>query len=81
MEGWDDKTDKLSASDKVGIMFTIVVISLQNEGSRYFEYALESEEIVTNMRECFQMILCYWMWLKKIKYWKIKDHNASIQAL
>ena len=65
---WKDgvtKLTKLSASDKVGIMFTIVVISLQKEGSEYFEHVLGSEEIVTNMRECFEMILCYWMWLKK----------------
>ena len=81
---WKDgitKLTKISASDKVGMMFTIVVISLQKEGSEYFEHMLGSEEIVTNMRECFQMILCYWMWLKKTKYWSINNRNASIEAL
>ena len=81
---WKDgvtKLTKISASDKVGMMFTIVVISLQKEGSEYFEHVLGSEEIVTNMRECFEMILCYWMWLKKRKYWSINNHNASIEAL
>ena len=32
------------------------------------------------MRECFQMILCYWMWLKKDTYWKVGDNRTQLQA-
>ena len=71
----------ISASYRVGVMFTIVVVSLQSDGIKYFERVLCSKTMVQNMRECFQMILCYWMWLKKKKYWKIDDKNASSKAL
>ena len=49
----------ISASYRVGIMLTIVVILLQSEGIKYFESVLGSKRMVQNMRECFQMILCY----------------------
>ena len=53
---------------RVGIMFTIVIISLQDDGIEYFENVLGHLRKVNDMRECFQMILCYWMWLKKISF-------------
>ena len=55
----------LNATYKVGIMFTIVVVALQSEGHSYFENVLESTKSINDMIECFQMILCYWMWLKR----------------
>ena len=71
----------LSSSYRVGIMFTFMVISLQSDGIKYFESVLGSKTMVQNMRECFQMILSYWVWLKKQKYWKIDDVKASSDAL
>ena len=71
----------LNATYKVGIMFTIVVVALQSEGHSYFENVLESTKSVNDMIECFQMILCYWMWLKKKKYWKRNNNIAPEEAL
>ena len=68
-DGITNLTD-LTASQKVGIMFTIVVMSLQSDGIEFFDHVLEKPKITDDMRQCFQMMLCYWMWLKKKKYWK-----------
>ena len=32
------------------------------------------------MRECFQMLLCYWRWLKKKEYWKCHDRVTMVAA-
>ena len=71
---------ELTASCKVGIMFTIVVLSLQNEGKEYFNKVFGSSKTTNDMRECFQMILCYWMWLKKDTFWKVGDNTTQLQA-
>ena len=66
-DGVTNLTD-LSARYRVGIMFTVVVVSLQFEGFQFFTDVFKDVKVVKNMIECFQMILCYWMWLKKKKY-------------
>ena len=65
---WSDGVTGLTnitANYKVGIMFTIVVISLQFEGVPIFQRCIQKCKIIKGMIECFQMILCNWMWLKK----------------
>ena len=32
------------------------------------------------MRECFQMLLCYWVWLKEDSFWDRKDYDQMHQA-
>ena len=67
-----------TAATKVGIMFTIVVIALQEEGSDFFSGIFGgSTRKLNDMRECFQMMLCYWMWLKKDSYW-IRGHKEDL---
>ena len=61
-------------------MFTVVVISLRKEGLDFFIEVLGDVDIVNDMRECFQMILCYWMWLKKKKYWDRQNNEERIKA-
>ena len=78
-DGITSLTD-LTASCKVGIMFTIVVLSLQDNGNQFFLSVFGQARSVNDMRECFQMILCYWMWLKKDKYWKRKDKDSMVAA-
>ena len=70
----------LTASAKVGIMFTIVIVSLTNEGKDFFCRTLGNTRILNDMRECFQMLLCYWVWLKKDTYWDRKDYAQMHQA-
>ena len=70
---------ELTALEKVGIMFTLVVISLQDEGKKYFIEVL-GEATLLNMCQCFQMMLSYWMWLKKPSYWNRDDVGSQAQA-
>ena len=78
-DGISNLTD-LTASCKVGIMFTVTVLSLRVEGQAYFSKVLGNPRAVNDMRECFQMILCYWMWLKKDKYWVRNDYECMQNA-
>jgi hypothetical protein len=50
-------------------MFTIVTVSLQDEGISLFENVLGSNERLNDVRQVFQMMLAYWVWLKKETYW------------
>ena len=72
--------NETTAATKVGIMLTIVVISLQSEGKEFFIEVLGDVKIVNDMRECFQMILCYWIWLKKDTYWCRNDRESLLAA-
>jgi hypothetical protein len=61
----------LSAKLKVGIMFTLAVVSLQEEGAKFFTLVLGSSQRVNEMRQLFQMLLSYWIWLKRDSYWDV----------
>jgi hypothetical protein len=53
----------ISAKLKVGIMFTIVVVSLRDEGIKYFtQVLLRFPQRANEMRQVFQMLLSYWVW-------------------
>ncbi len=67
---------ELSAKYKIGIMFTIVIVSLQDAGKILLEEVLGSNERLNDMRQVFQMMLAYWVWLKKESYWVRGDHVA-----
>jgi hypothetical protein len=67
----------ISAKLKVGIMFTIVVLSLREEGIKYFTQVLGSPQQANEMRQVFQMLLLYWVWLKRDSYWKRGDHKDA----
>jgi hypothetical protein len=70
---WSDGITSLTdmpAKYKVGIMMTLVVITLTDDGVKFFTEVLGSKKHVAQMRQVFQMILSYWMWLKKAMYWK-----------
>jgi hypothetical protein len=78
-DGVTSLTD-LSAKLKVGIMFTLVVMSLQEEGSKFFTLVLGSSQHVNEMRQVFQMLLLYWVWLKRDSYWKRGNKDAKESA-
>jgi hypothetical protein len=78
-DGVTSLTD-LSAKLKVGIMFTLVVVSLQEEGSKFFTLVLGSSQSVNEMRQVFQMLLSYWVWLKRDSYWKRGNKDAKESA-
>jgi hypothetical protein len=78
-DGVSSLTD-LSAKLKVGIMFTIVVVSLREEGIKFFTKVLGSPQRLNEMRQVFQMLLLYWVWLKRDSYWKRGDKDAREAA-
>ena len=67
----------LSAANKVGIMFTVVIVSLQLESREFLLKSLGSVYKLNTMKECFQMLLCYWVWWKKDTYWTQGDKQAN----
>jgi hypothetical protein len=80
---WSDGISSLSdleAKYRVGIMLTIVVLTLQDDGYALFTEVFGSTARVAQMRQVFQMMLCYWVWLKKDKYWKRGDRAAKQSA-
>jgi hypothetical protein len=71
----------LPAKYKVGILFTIMVVSLQEEGKKLFVEVLGSRQRLNDMRQVFQMLLSYWVWLKRdTYYWKRADKIANERA-
>ena len=80
---WKDGVTSLTdlpAKLKVGIMFTIFVVSLQEEGIKFFTLVLGSPQKLNEMRQVFQMLLSYWVWLKRDTYWKRGDNDAKESA-
>ena len=61
-------------------MFTLVVVSLQEEGFKFFNLVLGSSQRVNEMRQVFQMLLSYWVWLKRDSYWKRGNKDAKESA-
>ena len=57
---WKDgitSLSELSAKYKIGIMFTIVIVSLQDAGKVLLEEVLGSNKRLNDMRQVFQMML------------------------
>jgi hypothetical protein len=80
---WSDGISSLSnleAKYKVGIILTIVVVTLQDDGCGFFTEVLGSAVHVGQMRHMFQIMLYYWVWLKNDEYWKWGDKAAKLVA-
>jgi hypothetical protein len=70
----------ISAGTKVGILFAIVIAALTKDGrSVLMKDARLLPSQYTNMIEAFELLLCYWAWLKKEEYWDLND-NESLQC-
>ena len=66
-DGVSSITD-ISAGTKVGILFTIVVAALTKTGQDVLlNDASLPPQTYYNMIEAFELLLCYWAWLKKEK--------------
>ena len=55
----------ISGRTRVGIMLAIIVLSLTEKGELFFNKCLPEPGVANKMRYIFQIILCYWSWLKK----------------
>ena len=71
----------ISAGTKVGILFAIVVAALTSEGQ---DVLLNDAKLTTsqyfNMIEAFELLLSYWVWLKKEEFWDIFDTESMQNA-
>ena len=71
----------LEAKYHVGLIFTIVLVYLTDSGKEFFDLKFKnSPELSSGMMETFQMVLCYWRWLKKVSYWKRGDKEKKNEA-
>jgi len=80
---WNDGITNLSqmnAKYKVGMMFTVVIIALTDEGHEFFMDHFATEGRYQKMVYVFQLLLCYWVWLKKTHFWPRGDHRARMAA-
>ena len=68
----------LDAKYRVGILFTLVVVAMTDDGMEFLEPF--SKDRFNDIVEILEMILCYWKWLKKDSYWKVGDNVARHQA-
>ena len=75
-----------SAATKVGKLFAIVVAALTRDGrdvmlndANIIKKCKDKEErnlLYNEMIVTFEMLLCYWAWLKKKEYWDCSDMDA-----
>ena len=72
---------KISHSYIVGMMLTIVIITLRDDGKEFLAKVCGTSKRVNDTRYVFSMLLCYWSWLRKDHYWKRGDHKAKATAL
>jgi len=75
-DGVSSITD-ISAGTKVGILFAIVIAALTRNGREVLlNDAKLTDNSYFNMIEAFELLLCYWAWLKKEEFWDINDMDA-----
>jgi len=55
----------ISAGTKMGILFAFVVAAQTNEGYTLLHQYEATAERYGDMLSAFEMLLCYWAWLKK----------------
>ena len=70
----------ISAGTKMGILFLFVIAAQTNEG---YELLHKQAKIATRYGDTvlvFEMLLCYWAWLKKDEYWHKLDVVAKETA-
>jgi hypothetical protein len=69
----------ITAAKNMGIILTVVVLSMTTKGSHFFNCNLGPLK-AQQMRYVFQQLLSYWVWLKKDFYWKAGDLMAKEAA-
>ena len=63
----------LTADYRLGTMFTIVVLSLTKQGIEVFDKCMHDPNRRKGMQEVYQLLLCYYQWLRKKTFWKRGD--------
>ena len=80
------KLTQISHTHIVGMMLTILIISLTDEGKTILLHSfktnghLHPDRRLKNMQNVFSMLLAYWSWLKKPTYWIRGDIQSEKKA-
>ena len=71
----------ISASHKVGKLFAYVLAALTKDGREVLlnDIKKPDKEYIDTI-QAFEMLLCYWAWLKKDEYWDSDDEEALATA-
>ena len=75
-----------SAAHKVGAMLATVLACLTSEGRNTFysrsrqQDKQSGEQLTLDMLYIFEMLLCFWAWLKKEDYWHCGDEKSLADA-
>ena len=71
-----------TAETYMGMMLSIVIAGLTKDGRRLFksDKSRVGPAMYLNMLEAFEMLLAFWAWLKKDKYWDCGDAKAMLEA-
>ena len=67
----------ITASNRVGIMITVLIISLTDNGKDLLQGFMGSAFVLKKMQYVFMKILCYWSWLKRTSYWHPGDEEKT----
>ena len=70
----------ISAGTKMGILFTFVIAAQTNQGHQLLMRKNKTALIYADMIQVFEMLLCYWAWLKKDEYWLCKNKSGLLTA-
>ena len=73
------KLSDITADYKVGMMLTVVVISLTKLGKRLFQNALGREK-AKHLQITFQKMLAYRAWLHKTEFWEVGNQEGKKRA-
>ena len=77
---------KLAHTHYVGILLVVTILSMTDDGKKLFLKAFKKcgyknpTKRLGDMRYIFQMLLCYWAWLKKEKYWQLGNTTRKKEA-
>ena len=80
------KLTQISNSYTVGMMLTILAISMTKDGQDVLEASFKANghkhppHRLYHMQKFFSMLLAYWSWLKKKSYWKCGNKQSELVA-
>jgi len=74
---------KISAAERVGLVFLFVILSQYDEGWDILNHTLQLRKGVQldKIINVFEAMLCFDQWLNQPTYWTAKDHQASTIAV
>ena len=70
----------ITADHKVGMLLTVVVVSLTTDGRKLLATAFRTPKQAQLVQKAFQKLLAYRSWLRKDEFWKVDDPDGKEKA-